>query len=362
MIDHIVPESLDKNQEAWNTTRTALGLPETFSLQSYENIAASCHACNDRKRDQVLAYGRLSIELAKAKQNSAKVAPLVEKFQQQDTSEKLRLRLLSAVANGEISEADIADVLVKAKQAAGKFPLTFTDLFPNKPIFEIDRQDIDTYLDRRIELGADFPDGLRMVRYPGGPTDLKGKEEATSVTTLREYEAAVAAGFFALSSYEMHIEAHNYSRPLTVMRAVSNAMLAERSYIDAPRLSVTDLAFVPATLLFTVNDMTSDPEIEDLSPKLKGKSIEQLSECGEAKVEILGEGTTRIVFDGCFTYLFEILRADLNGDGIEDILIHRGGGPIDGTYRSSSTLAITRLTPTAMFTLAEGSGTGAQGG
>jgi hypothetical protein len=192
-----------------------------------------------------------------------------------------------------------------------------------------------------------------MVRYPGGPTDLVGKEEETWVTTLREYEASVDDGFFTFSNYEMHIEARYYSRPLAVMRAISKAMLAEKSYIDAPRFSVTDLSIVPATLLFTVNDMTDDPAVEDQSLRLNGRTIKQLVESGEATVEILGEGTVRIVFAECFTYLFEIFRADLNSDGIEDILIHRGGGPNDGTYRSSSTLVITRLSPTAMFTLVE---------
>jgi hypothetical protein len=63
---------------------------------------------------------------------------------------------------------------------------------------------------------------------------------------------------------------------------------------------------------------------------------------GEAKVTDLGSDVLAIEYDYGRTFMFEIMRADMDGDGVQDMLIHRGAGPVDGTYRTASVVVLTR--------------------
>ncbi|HXO91670.1 MAG TPA: hypothetical protein VN849_12865, partial [Stellaceae bacterium] len=49
--------------------------------------------------------------------------------------------------------------------------------------------------------------------------------------------------------------------------------------------------------------------------------------------------------------MFEIMRADVNGDGVQDMLIHWGAGPIDGTLRMGDVIVLTRRSQEEMFSI-----------
>ena len=53
--------------------------------------------------------------------------------------------------------------------------------------------------------------------------------------------------------------------------------------------------------------------------------------------------------DDCRTFMFEIMRADVNGDGVQDMVIHWGAKPIDGPLRMGSVTALTRRSHDEMF-------------
>jgi hypothetical protein len=52
-------------------------------------------------------------------------------------------------------------------------------------------------------------------------------------------------------------------------------------------------------------------------------------------------------------YLYEILRADLNDDGIEDLLIGSYMWALEGTFGAGSTMVLTLLGLDQPFTVAE---------
>src|SRR5205823_408438 len=123
-------------------------------------------------------------------------------------------------------------------------------------------------------------------------------------------------------------------------------------FIDDPHVGLADVALLPATLLFVTEDMTSDGAFAGQRERLEGLSVGDLLARGESAVKDISSTSVSVEYAGGHTFMLELMRADFNGDGIQDLLIHRGCGPIGGTYRSGSVLAITRSSSEAMFTTA----------
>ncbi len=80
-------------------------------------------------------------------------------------------------------------------------------------------------------------------------------------------------------------------------------------------------------------------------------------------LDLIAEGRVKIVsssplsltlhYDGMGLYLNEILRADLNDDGVEDLLVGRYEWALERTFGTGSTIALTRLGADKPFTIAE---------
>ncbi|MCH2256032.1 MAG: hypothetical protein MK088_05320 [Alteromonas sp.] len=48
-VDHVVPEYLVANKSLFDSAKSALGLPETFEINSFENWKPACSHCNRKK-------------------------------------------------------------------------------------------------------------------------------------------------------------------------------------------------------------------------------------------------------------------------------------------------------------------------
>jgi hypothetical protein len=76
-VDHIIPESLTSQPEAFAHTIESYGLPETFEVNSFENWMPACAPCNNRKRDGVFkALPILAVELQKASEKADRAREL----------------------------------------------------------------------------------------------------------------------------------------------------------------------------------------------------------------------------------------------------------------------------------------------
>jgi hypothetical protein len=271
-IDHIVPESFAEKLTDWERTRSELGLPANFDLRSLGNLVPACRSCNQRKSDRLLLPGRAVIEISRAMEKAPRVQELIKAFRTEDMAEKARFRLVRALELGEIGEHDLAEMLALFKQRQGRFRLSNSNIFDDKPILEVSRGDVDRLLDAPVKFAFGEPGRLRLVTE---------SDDEIYVQTLREYRRAVAQGYFPLSNAEMAAASIYFERPLAVLEAVLAARVADRSYIDNPRCGVTDLALMPATLLFTAADITDDPAFADYKERLNGKSIQDVVNAGE---------------------------------------------------------------------------------
>jgi hypothetical protein len=171
------------------------------------------------------------------------------------------------------------------------------------------------------------------------------------VRTLRQYQEAVSDGFYAFSTYGMSVASQSFERPLAILRSITRADVAEQSFISSPRRGLADVSLLPASLLFLVEDMTSDENFVGVRAGLAGKSIHDLVMAREAVIVDVSSESLMIEYRGCRTFMFELMRADFDGDGIEDLLIHWGGGPITGTYSSGTVVTLSRRSDDALFSV-----------
>jgi len=271
---------------------------------------------------------------------------LIERFRKADQKDKIRFAIAGAIGSGELSEQEIGVVISATRANAGIFRLTASfELFGDEPIGEISTADYDRHLDVRQTLPAGMEEGLRLV---------SDDKREVRVITLREFQEAEANGFYALSNVEMNVAYRSFARPLAVLDILRTARLAEVSFMDEPRIGLADISLLPAALLFVTEDMTSDPNFAGQRARLKGRSIQDLVSAGEASVTSVGSDLLAVEYDYGRTFMLEMMRADMNGDGIQDMLIHRGVGVIGGTYRSGSAMILTRLAQDEMFSTIHG--------
>ncbi len=196
------------------------------------------------------------------------------------------------------------------------------------------------HLSEKVSLPLNMKDGLRLI-----------SEDNTKVlvSSLGEFQDAIQKGFSTCSNFERDVAYQRFERPLAFLQVLKAAKFAEQSFMDDPRRGLSDISLLPATLLFVTEDMTSDEAFAGQRSRLDGKSIQDLVENGEATVKEVGSEMLAVQYDHGRTFMFEMMRADVNADGIEDMVIHWGGGPIRGTYRTASVVVLTRRSQDEMF-------------
>jgi hypothetical protein len=246
-IDHILPEGLMKDPARWSRIREEQGLPTEFNLRGYENLQPCCRRCNARKLAEPFLPGRTAIELGVARRAKGRIEELIASFRKADQKDKLRFAIAAALESGQLSEREIANVISAAGANPEAFRLSTTfQLFGDDPVGEISIAAYERYLDVRLSLPPEMQKGLRLVAHDN---------REVRVLTLRQFQQAVANGFYALSNSEMQVAYCSFERPLAVLRVLRTAEPAQQSFMDEPRVGLSDISLLPATLLFVTEDM-----------------------------------------------------------------------------------------------------------
>jgi hypothetical protein len=78
-VDHVLPETLQKDRKRRLEVLKQSGLAEDFRILGFENLAPSCHKCNSDKGETILPPGVLAIHLAKLSKKIPAVQEALEK-------------------------------------------------------------------------------------------------------------------------------------------------------------------------------------------------------------------------------------------------------------------------------------------
>ena len=210
----------------------------------------------------------------------------------------------SALQSGSTDLCDILDTASKTDN----FPLNATVYFESGS-WEVmaDSAKIDQLFDEPVDLHVQARG--RGVRFTNG----KGSE--ISISTCREYKEAISAKYYPSDNAE-NKDSFVLATTCAILEAASRARLASVSYIRSPRVGVTNFSQLSARLA-----PTRRADRSNIISLAGSTTIQELVEAGSISAEILSDTEARIECQDHGVTLAELMRADFDEDGVEEVLI-----------------------------------------
>ena len=331
-IDHIVPEYLAEKPAEWEIVRSSLGLSQDFDLRSYANLLPSCSACNSRKLASILSNTPVHLAQAGRKQNH--VIALRDKIKVEIAADKLRIAISAALEVGTISRQQAA-LMIAEPNLQTYISGTVLDLIQPDLLHDMTVEDYEACLDIQatshpIEVGLTHDGRVREV-----------------IATLREYRDKMAVGYFPSTQADMNNAYIYFEMPLGMLSILRQSAFAETSFVREPYVGLADIVLLPSSLLLSFDDTIDRSMLSDR------KTIRDLVLDGEVRITDVGSNQISFEWQSWQTFLFELIRTDIDGDGIEEILISIGGRPLGGTLRIARLAALSRKSPTESLTVLE---------
>jgi hypothetical protein len=158
------------------------------------------------------------------------------------------------------------------------------------------------------------------------------------VGTVEECQVAETLGFFPSSTFDMMSRAY-FDRAGAILSACQIARKPERSYL----VPISRVDLLPARCLSMFRDAAGDHRPNG------NVTIEEMRARGDCTLIDATEISITIEIVGMRCRLTELLRADVTGDGLEDVLIWQDY-PDSGSHYRPSAIVLTRLSDTLLFT------------
>ncbi len=331
-IDHIIPRSLRKKPQELQNLLARLSVHADFDLESLGNLLPAHGSCNFRKKASVFsqANARFFLEIAQGKLGT--IRNLIPQLEIESSREKLLALVEAALQSGNTDLGELTEVAVKTS----KFPLNAAVEFEGGT-WEVkaDPEKIDNLLDEPVVLYASG--SQKEVQF----TDGKGSN--ISIRTCREYKSAITAGYYPSNNLENRAS-FVLATASAMLEAASRAKLAPISYVRSPRLGVTNFNLLPGRLAPTWRpDGSEIISVSDLD------SIQTLFEKGSISLQILSDVRVTIECEDYGVTLTELMRADFDYDGVEEILVQMHFYINRATFRALSIGLLRRRDIDSMF-------------
>lgn len=335
-IDHVIPETLNEKPELRAETLTKLGLPEDFDLLGWENLLPCRPGANLQKSATVFEPAHIHFFLGVATSKKSDVIKNLEKIERRKNRGRAVILLQQCLERGELSAEEVARILedyTEAPEAIFEL-LQGMKFIDSEEVTVVSKADLDTLRDRPVQLGENTHiDGLTLTNEAS---------EKVFVRTCREYEQAISQGFFAQSTFDIKMSSW-FEHQCGLLSALQAADTPSESFIENPKVSIVDLSLMPFSLFPVIGDVDGeiDPSISYQDKVTDGSLI----------IRRVSQNLLSVESGGMGQQLIEVVRADLNGDGIEDILLFEYCYATEGTFGFGGVKMITRLKPTGMFEL-----------
>jgi len=219
-----------------------------------------------------------------------------------------------------------------------------TDNFPLKATVDFESGTWGVRADsEKIKELFDEPVNLHVQSGDGGVRFTDGKGAEKSIRTCREYRSVIEAGFYPSDNTELKIS-FDLAATSAMLEAASCAKLAPISYIRSPRLGLTNLNLLPARLAPTWrldgSEIISKQDATTIQEFLDTRSISaQIHSNTQVSIECEDHGVT----------LTELMRADFDDDGVEEILFKSHFYIKFATFRSLSIGLLRKRDLVSMF-------------
>ena len=169
-----------------------------------------------------------------------------------------------------------------------------------------------------------------------GVTLWKRKGGKIQVRTCREYDDALEAGYAPDTNYEIGVASY-FKYSCGTLNLLQKATRHKRSFLPTHNQELFDLKLLPLKLFPIVSDYE-----QTYGRDIENETYHDQAEKGE--LEVIEKTPHKFVCkdDGLKQRLTEVVRADFNGDGTEDILFQESVAAIGATYRTYNLIILTR--------------------
>jgi hypothetical protein len=342
-IDHIIPEHLKEKPEQLSVLLKDYELGN-FDIDGLMNLVPSHRHCNLQKRGQILSKSRALHFLSIAESRYDKACKIEFELKEQAKKDKFTVLLQVALDEGRISSEQLASLITRYSETQNIFEVLSTFPFVDSELKGfLSSTDIDSLYDRPILPRRYGLETLHMGRK------TSESEERIEVKTCHEWAEAVSDGYYALTTYDIKEETY-FKRVYALVAALAKAKVPKHSFISEQRVSIANFDLLPVTLLPAL----SGDDVEELQRfKSEGVHILELIKQGRVKIVSSSPLSLTLHYNYMGLCLNEILRADLNDDGIEDLLLGIYSWALEGTFGAGGTVALTRLGIDQQFTTVE---------
>ena len=333
-IDHIIPEMLKHDAPAFQKVQSEFGLPANFNVNSISNLLPAHRRCNRVKSSQVLhpVRARYFLDVATGKETT--VRRYIQALVLQSQKEQVLAAVQAAFETGTITMREV--VALDSEREA--FPLTQNlEFVDGSTEGSVRPEEIEKLLDKPVLIGGTSSiDGLEYVRDSG---------QCMIVRTCREYRAAIASGYYPLTNFAIKMTAF-LDAANAIIDAVSKAQVPTVSFVSTPFVGVADLRLLPKDVLPFIG-----PDMEAEFDNLQVRSLADLASNGQLRIISMSSTRLQIEWNGAGAVLTELLRADLDGDDIEELLVQHYTYAVGGTLGFGQVGTLRRIGPDEMFSL-----------
>ena len=210
-------------------------------------------------------------------------------------------------------------------------PIKFADGTEKKSITETE---IEALQDLPIYMGKNDTDGATLKKVRGGKIHVR---------TCREYDNAVETGYAPDSTYDIAM-ASWFKYPCGTLQLLQRATRHKRSFLPTHNQELFDLTLMPLALFPVLSDYE-----QTYGRNIENETYHDQAERGELEVIENTPHKLGCKLRGLKQYLTEVVRADFNGDGTEDILFREAVYAIGGSFRSYNFIILTRKSNEAKY-------------
>ena len=337
-IDHIVPENLIQNKTKYEAFIFESGLSDSFKINSYQNWVPSHSRCNNRKSGAMFELKTTLYYLGLVERKIEKILKIENSIKSKIDSDILLTTITLALSENKLDFSEIKSLVSQYdKGEKTKFQL-FSELEFVDRLYRnwISQNDFEELLELPVKTGSPDNEGVIL-------TDPDDSNIKVNVKNCKEYFHYTNRGYYAYTTYSIKMSAF-FERTCGLIQALKNATIPSFNHITDSNISINNFELLPLTLFHSFT-----PETEDLIGSNTELTFLDWIKDGSFKIIEQFEKGFHIVHSGEGLMMIELLRADLNDDNIEDILVFCYSYATEGTLGFGYTNTITRLNNESKF-------------
>lgn len=329
-IDHIIPETLLDKEDEYKALVKRLRLPNSFNINSFYNWVPSHSKCNNRKSGELFQDSAIIFYLDLARRKVATVLSLVKKINKRLESDKLLTTISFALAENLIEFSDIQNVIKEYDAGSEQFRLHSELEFIDR-IYRnwINQNDFTELMVLPVKTGSSENEGL-VLTHPDDSTIR------FTVKNCQEYFEYTDKGYYPYTNYSIKMSAF-FNRTCGLIQEIKHATIPSLSYISEQNVSIKNYELLPLSLLESFN-----PDTRELIENLPNATFKDWIDIGQIKIIEEFENGFHLEISGEGFMMIELLRADLNNDNIEDILVFCYDYATEGTFGFGNTTKLSR--------------------